>query len=448
MARPSGRDLHGPSDPACQRVWRPESRGAGTPKGNGDNDRRHVVPPGIDEPGGRNAERQWRQRPNFSGFGGAGREPGGRNAERQWRLKTNDRRHVVPPGRAGGPERRKAMETHPLQKVAVAPAPWGAGGPERRKAMETSGLPCGLRPVCHWSRGAGTPKGNGDFRVRNGGGASEAAEPGGRNAERQWRHGSREAAAASDPLEPGGRNAERQWRREAPRRLRGGRWRAGGPERRKAMETWEHRGGVMNSSREPGGRNAERQWRLRNGLSCLTAARRAGGPERRKAMETGLDAQQDQCAGEDEPGGRNAERQWRRDVAALRVEEPVVEPGGRNAERQWRRIGSELAHEVLNQEPGGRNAERQRRLVEFQGRGLAVLDLEPGGRNAERQWRLPGSSRQRVRCPEPGGRNAERQWRPHAGLACKVGSGSSRGAGTPKGNGDTAVIHSTSTSAT
>ena len=62
----------------------------------------------------------------------------------------------------------------------------GAGRAERRKAMETR---------CH------------DLKAD-----APQHEPGGQNAERQWRRGAERFGLGDDVIEPGGQNAERQWR--------------------------------------------------------------------------------------------------------------------------------------------------------------------------------------------------------------------------------------------
>src|ERR1039458_10573763 len=87
--------------------------------------------------------------------------------------------------------------------------------------------------------------------------------------------------------EPGGQNAERQWRplhpAPAPVALLA---RAGGTERRKAMETRCSSARRESRRREPGGQNAERQWRPVRASVWLRVEPGVGGAERRKAMET------------------------------------------------------------------------------------------------------------------------------------------------------------------
>src|ERR1019366_1314155 len=87
-------------------------------------------------PGGQDAERQWRLRLIVGGKAGEGQVPGGQDAERQWR-QNNVFVPSIGQRSAGGPRRRKAMETERWQSSCVD------------------------SPVC---RGAKTPKGNGDRR--------------------------------------------------------------------------------------------------------------------------------------------------------------------------------------------------------------------------------------------------------------------------------------------
>ena len=151
------------------------------------------------------------------------------------------------------------MET--LSSTVVLRDASGAGGPRRRKAMETFPTESWGSDRYDLGRGAKTPKGNGDLTVS------------------VWH---------IDPVAvPGGQDAERQWRPKHAFLASFGNVRsAGGPRRRKAMETCvqfgspdffckcrgaktpkgngdsslKHR--VFACRSEPGGQDAERQWRL------------------------------------------------------------------------------------------------------------------------------------------------------------------------------------------
>src|ERR1039458_5971096 len=115
--------------------------------------------------------------------------------------------------RAGGPKRRKAMETG----VRLIVGHLHLHGSRGAKTPKGNGDAFSARRVCsavgNSSRGAKTPKGNGDRCAAHCRTSSSSREPGGQNAERQWR---RLLSAARMQrgwkFEPGGQNAERQWR--------------------------------------------------------------------------------------------------------------------------------------------------------------------------------------------------------------------------------------------
>ena len=131
-----------------------------------------------------------------------------------------------------------------------------------------------------------------------------------------------------DP-EPGGQNAERQWRRK--RRLSRFLFAnvSRGAERRKAMETRSSPAASSDFKNEPGGQNAERQWRLGVGATplwhCSTSrggrTPKGNGDEWRNVLTLRTVPS--------EPGGQNAERQWRRRSQPLPCGISAVKPGGR-----------------------------------------------------------------------------------------------------------------------
>ena len=93
-----------------------------------------------------------------------------------------------------------------------------AGGPERRKAMETTIVATSsLQELM--SRGAGTPKGNGDSAQISPASAERAASRGAGTPKGNGDSKPTIVATSSLQEEPGGRNAERQWRRIRSRRL-------------------------------------------------------------------------------------------------------------------------------------------------------------------------------------------------------------------------------------
>ena len=213
-------------------------------------------------------------------------EPGGQNAERQWRRRATD--HGRRCRGAGRAERRKAMETLSAFPNALQARPEPGGQNAERQWRLLWSRCTGTDSIC-WSREGRTPKGNGDPCREMMGVGAIFQEPGGQNAERQWRPMFFLMTAAWVSV------------------------RAGRAERRKAMETHlfpdevtaeinlsregrTPKGNgdvlvVMGFSRrcsEPGGQNAERQWRLPAFDLVLGHVVGAGRAERRKAMETNV----------------------------------------------------------------------------------------------------------------------------------------------------------------
>ena len=137
-------------------------------------------------------------------------EPGGQNAERQWRpehsLLCAD---ILPVSRGGRTPKGNGDEILPLLRV---PEMMSRGG---RTPKGNGDVNRYTIPAIHsdTSRGGRTPKGNGD-EGHQAAKAELAFEPGGQNAERQWRPLS-PLFIVINFLEPGGQNAERQWRRRS-----------------------------------------------------------------------------------------------------------------------------------------------------------------------------------------------------------------------------------------
>ena len=138
-------------------------------------------------------------------------ESGGQNAERQWRHHRPLAR-LRPRRRARGPKRRKAMETppSPIRPHPQIPQPEPGGQNAERQWRPGQTI---LDRFVRRSQGAKTPKGNGDILSTplSVGRITRARGPKRRKA--------METPVIVDGLvfhhhEPGGQNAERQWRLE------------------------------------------------------------------------------------------------------------------------------------------------------------------------------------------------------------------------------------------
>jgi hypothetical protein len=311
--------------------------------------------------------------------------------------------------RAGGPRRRKAMETrqsvcfhHPQALCRGAKTPKGNGD----HASEAS-----ARAPLPWCRGAKTPKGNGDdiggeltFVLKD-------VVPGGQDAERQWRrvlrhfirrfsHECRGAKTPKGNGDPSFRCCTRSL--NAPCR---------GAKTPKGNGDMSFSSSAIRASAWCRGAKTPKG----NGDSVLplrafAQTHRCRGAKTPKGNgDTALVASL-ACLRASVPGGQDAERQWRLAHVPHAMLDNFQVPGGQDAERQWRHLGRKGDPLRRAAVPGGQDAERQWRLVGLR-RAQVVLVECRGGQDAERQWRpcrtaLAVASKTRV----PGGQDAERQW--------------------------------------